>query len=251
MKPTFKVLSDDLPAQVISEAIALLSSPGIIVGSSDAIELLHSSGAEVDRRNGIIKIPEDLVLKSLETVPRDFYLYDADGIPTVHYAGDEVHFDPGSSGVNILDSETLEHRPSETDDLVNIIKISEVLDEYDAQSTAVICHDVPEEIGDFYRLYLVLLLSKKPIITGAFSTETTRVMFELLEIIAGGTKEAIDQPRAIFDVCPSPPLNWTDFGSQNLIDLARANIPAQIVSMPLSGGGCTGNAHRINRSACS
>ncbi len=30
-------------------------------------------------------------------------------------------------------------------------------------------------------------------------------------------------------------MNWTDFVSQNLIELARNNIPAQIVSMPLSG----------------
>jgi trimethylamine--corrinoid protein Co-methyltransferase len=44
-----------------------------------------------------------------------------------------------------------------------------------------------------------------------------------------------EKPRAIFDVCPSPPLNWTEFASQNLIDLSRARIPAQIVSMPLSG----------------
>ena len=235
MKPSFKALPEDLLPKIVEEAVELLSSPGIKVGSPEAIELLFSSGAEVDQNNGIVKIPEELILKSLESVPCEFYLYDAFGAPTVHYAGDQVHFDPGSSGVNILDSDTREHRPSETDDLVNIIKISEILDEFDAQSTAVICHDVPEEIGDFYRLYLVLLLSKKPIVTGAFSTKTTHVMFDLLQISTGSSQDALNKPRAIFDVCPSPPLNWTDFGSQNLIDLARAQIPAQIVSMPLSG----------------
>ena len=42
-------------------------------------------------------------------------------------------------------------------------------------------------------------------------------------------------PAAIFDVCPSPPLNWSEFASQNLVDLARAGVPAEIVSMPLAG----------------
>jgi trimethylamine--corrinoid protein Co-methyltransferase len=37
-------------------------------------------------------------------------------------------------------------------------------------------------------------------------------------------------------VCPSPPLNWSEFGSHNLLDLARAGVPAEIVSMPLAGG---------------
>ncbi len=235
MQPRLKVLPDDILPRVIEEAIQLLHSPGIKVGSPEAIDLLYSSGAQANHYEGIIKIPEELILKSLASVPRDFYLYDALGNPAVHFAGDEVHFDPGSSGVHILDPDSLEHRPSETDDLVRIVKLSEMLTEYDAQSTAVICHDVPEEIGDFYRLYLVLLLSNKPIVTGAFSVETSEIMFELLQICAGGWLKLIEKPRAIFDVCPSPPLNWTNFASQNLIDLARRNIPAQIVSMPLSG----------------
>ena len=94
---------------------------------------------------------------------------------------------------------------------------------------------MPEEIGDFYRLYLVLLLSRKPIVTGAFSIETSQVMFELLNIASGNSGNAGEKPRAVFDVCPSPPLYWTNFAAQNLIDLARSRIPAQIVSMPLSG----------------
>jgi trimethylamine---corrinoid protein Co-methyltransferase len=39
----------------------------------------------------------------------------------------------------------------------------------------------------------------------------------------------------VFDVCPSPPLNWSDFASENIIELARAGVPAEIVSMPLAG----------------
>jgi trimethylamine--corrinoid protein Co-methyltransferase len=31
-------------------------------------------------------------------------------------------------------------------------------------------------------------------------------------------------------------LNWSEFGSHNLLDLARAGVPAEIVSMPLAGG---------------
>ncbi len=51
----------------------------------------------------------------------------------------------------------------------------------------------------------------------------------------GGRDALKAKPRAVFDVCPSPPLNWSGFASQNLIDLARAGVPAEIVSMPLAG----------------
>jgi trimethylamine--corrinoid protein Co-methyltransferase len=60
-------------------------------------------------------------------------------------------------------------------------------------------------------------------------------MIDMLAIFAGGRDALANKPTAIFDVCPSPPLIWSNFGAQNLIDLARSGIPAQMVSMPLSG----------------
>ena len=235
MQPEFRVLTPKTITRVLNEAIILLQKPGIKVGSTEAIDLLHSSGAYVEKNQDLVKIPEELVTDCLGKVPRSFDLFNSDGEAAVAYCGDRVHFNPGSSGVNILDSDTLQHRPSQSADLVDLIKVAEYLTAYDAQSTAVICHDVPEEIGDLYRLYLVLLLSKKPVVTGAFSINTSKIMLELLKIDSGNVDSISDKPRAIFDVCPSPPLNWTKFAAQNLIDLARAGVPAQIVSMPLSG----------------
>jgi trimethylamine--corrinoid protein Co-methyltransferase len=230
-----KIFSDDIIQQIIDEALQLLESPGVKIGSKEALGWLHDSGATIDLIEGTAKFPPELVLKLLGDVPEEFSLYNTLGEATVHYAGEKIHFDPGSSAINILDSENQEHRPAETNDLIKIIQICEALSAFDAQSTAVVCHDVPGEIGDLYRLYLVLLYSKKPIVTGAFSVKTGKVMFEMLEICAGNSGSFKKKPRAIFDVCPSPPLNWTEFAAQNLIDLARAGIPAQIVSMPLSG----------------
>ena len=60
-------------------------------------------------------------------------------------------------------------------------------------------------------------------------------MIDMLAIFAGGRKALAEKPTAVFDVCPSPPLIWSEFGAQNLIDLARAGVPAQMVSMPLAG----------------
>jgi trimethylamine--corrinoid protein Co-methyltransferase len=153
----------------------------------------------------------------------------------VHYGGDAVHFDPGSSGVHVLDPDTGEHRPARSDDLVRLIKVAEMLPQLDAQSTAVVCEDVPQEIGDIYRLYLVLLFSGKPVVTGAFSSGTTERMFEMLALVAGSREALAERPLAVFDVCPSPPLIWSEFGANNLMALARARVPAEIVSMPLAG----------------
>ena len=63
--------------------------------------------------------------------------------------------------MHVLDPETLEHKPSYTPDLVRVVKVTEMLPQYDAQSTAIVCNEVPKAIGDLYRLYIVLLYSQE------------------------------------------------------------------------------------------
>jgi trimethylamine--corrinoid protein Co-methyltransferase len=235
MQPKLSLLDDALIGRILEEAYQLMLKPGIKVQNAEARQLLAEAGADVNEETQVVRIPEQIVRKALETVPRQFYLYDYEGNPKVQYGGDAVHFDPGSSGISVLIPETLEHKTAETEDLLRVIKVTESLPQYDAQSTAVVCHDVPKDIHDLYRLYLVMLFSKKPIVTGAFTNQTVHAMIDMLAIFAGGHDKLREKPRAIFDACPSPPLIWSNFGAGNLIALSRAGIPAEIVSMPLAG----------------
>jgi trimethylamine:corrinoid methyltransferase-like protein len=57
----------------------------------------------VNKNEDIVQLSEEIIINALETVPREFNLYNSDGDPAVLYAGDKVHFDPGSSCVHILD----------------------------------------------------------------------------------------------------------------------------------------------------
>jgi trimethylamine--corrinoid protein Co-methyltransferase len=233
MRPTFALLAPDLVERVLAEAYALLAEPGIVVQAPQALALLERAGARIEGETA--HLPAGLIRDALATAPRSFDLFDRSGEPAVRYGQGVVQFDPGSSGVRVLDPATQRPRTSESADLVRLVHVAEGLPAYAAQSTAVVCHDVPPEIGDVYRLFLVLLHSDKPIVTGAFRIPTTQSMIELLAIDAGGPEALAAHPRAVFDVCSSPPLTWADLGGQNLIDLARARVPAELISMPIAG----------------
>jgi len=235
MQPKMELLTQGLIDRILDEAFQLMIKPGIKVQSAEARALLAAAGAQVDANSDIVRIPEMVVRKALETTPHTFSLYDRNGDPKVFFGGDSVHFDPGSSGVHVLDPDTLEHKPSYAADLARLVKVTEMLPQYDAQSTAVVCNEIPKAVGDLYRLYVVLLFSTKPIVTGSFSIKTLQSMIDMLTIFAGSRSALADKPQAVFDVCPSPPLIWSEFGSQNLIELARAGVPAEMVSMPLAG----------------
>ena len=232
MRPRFQLLDKSFIERIVGEAFQLIENPGVRVAPY-VVELLRDAGIRVE--DGVAHITETVARKALESVPRGFSLYDRSGKPVVRYEGDQVHFDPGSSCLNILDPKTQQARPAQAADLERLVQVAEMLPQFSAQSTAMVCNDVPQEIGDWYRLLLVLWYSEKPVVTGAFSASSLHTLLELLTIESGGADELRRHPRAIFDVCPSPPLNWSEFASQNMVDLARAGVPAEIVSMPLAG----------------
>ena len=232
MRPKLELLDKPLIERILGEAFQLIEDPGVRVAPY-VVDLLRSAGITV--KDGVAHIPEALARRLLDLAPRGFCLYDRSGKPAVRYGGDDVHFDPGSSCLNILDPETQQARPALSADLVRMVQVTEMLPQFAAQSTAMVCNDVPQDIGDWYRLLLVLWYSEKPVVTGAFSASSLHTLIDLLAIESGGREALRGHPRAVFDVCPSPPLNWSEFASQNLVDLARAGVPAEIVSMPLAG----------------
>jgi trimethylamine:corrinoid methyltransferase-like protein len=233
VRPRFELLDRMLIERMLAEAFELLQSPGVKVETSEARDLLSRAGARIE--DDVAHLPENMVRSALVSAPREFFLYDRAGQPVVRYGGDHVHFDPGSSCLNILDAETQQARPARSVDLVRLVQTAEMLPQYAAQSTAMVCNDVPSEVGDLYRLFLVLWYSSKPVVTGAFHAQGLGPMTELMAADSGGAEQLKKKPRAIFDVCPSPPLQWSEFAAQNIVELARAGVPAEIISMPMAG----------------
>ena len=60
-------------------------------------------------------------------------------------------------------------------------------------------------------------------------------MKDMLVAVRGSERALREKPLAIFDCCPSPPLKWSNLTCQNLIDASKAGIPAELISMPLTG----------------
>jgi trimethylamine--corrinoid protein Co-methyltransferase len=146
-----------------------------------------------------------------------------------------IAFDPGSAAIHILDVKRREIRMPTTEDYIRFTKVTDALRNIDAQSTAMVPADVPYSFSDRYRLYLSLIHSTKPIVSGAFTSSAFEPMKDMLVALRGSEKALADKPILICDACPSAPLKWHEATSQNLIDCAKYGIPAELISMPLAG----------------
>ncbi len=235
VRPKLELLSEELIKKIIDEALLILEKQGVFIENKEALLLFKESGMRVDDEEKRVYILPELVSDCLKSTPSSLKLYDRSGGKEYLVGEDEVHFDPGSSVVAILDPKTLEERKPITSDLIKLACLTECLEHIHFQSTGLVSSDVPEMIGDSYRLYIGLQFSTKPIVTGTFRVEGFKPMYEMLVAIRGSEEELRRKPLAIFDACPSPPLKWSNLTAQSLIDSARAGIPSELISMGLTG----------------
>jgi trimethylamine---corrinoid protein Co-methyltransferase len=234
-RPKLELLSPEFIAKIVEEAYILLERQGIFVENAEALDLLAAAGMKVDAAAARAHLTRKLVDECLATTPEVIKLYDRSGLKEYVVGGDDIHFDPGSAAVSILDHATQAERKAVTRDLVQLYDLVETLGNLDFQSTALVSADVPLPVADAYRLYLGLLRSSKPFITGLFRVESFKPMRDMLVAIRGSAAELAAKPLAIFDACPSPPLKWSHLTTQSLIDSARAGIPSELISMGLTG----------------
>jgi trimethylamine--corrinoid protein Co-methyltransferase len=217
---------------IIGDALRALETVGFFVENDQALELLRGAGVRLEGQRAFAG--EKPVRAALATAPRRFTVFDREGKPALELGGDAVQFDPGSAALWFLDPATGRRKPG-TADLTHLAWVTEACTYIAGQSTGLVPADVPEAMGDRWRLYVALLGSRKPVITGTFRKDAFAVMRAMLAAVRGGEAALAERPLAIFDCCPTPPLKWSDLTCQALIDCARSGIPAELVSMPLAG----------------
>jgi len=238
-RPTVTFLTDELRDRVISEAREILFKTGIAILDDQLLDLLSDHGASVDKNTQKACIPPDLIDKTLKTVPSDFSLFDLQGRCTHHFNGrpdaQESYFTPASAALNILDDSTGAAREPKTADYIRYVKVVDGLKYIASQSTAFIPSDIDHRAADSYRLYLSLLYSEKPVVTGTFSEDGFHVMMEM-QIAARSTEKNLkDIPFTVFSCCPATPLKWAGRSCRDIVNCGKYGIPIELISMPLTG----------------
>lgn len=235
VRPQVRWFMPETRKKIVEEAVTVLEKLGVFVENATALALLDGAGAGIDKAKGRVYIPAGCVQRALETVPKRIQVFDRNGKVAMDLGEDRIHFNPGSAALRVYDYKAGDARLPVTRDLVEFAILADALPHLAAQSTAVIPGDVPQDIADRYRLYIILQCSTKPVVTGTFRIDGFRPMHEMLSLVAGGADNLRNKPTAIFDCCPSPPLTWSNLTCQALIDCARTGLPAELVSMPLTG----------------
>jgi trimethylamine--corrinoid protein Co-methyltransferase len=238
MRPSIRVISDELIVKVLDEAKRILAEIGVEVRGEALRQRLLALGLQSKDTVGDgqrILFSPDLVDRAIATAPREFTLFTRDGRPHATLGGDRVHFAPGSSGLKILDHRTNETRSANTRDFIEYARVCDGLPHIAYLATAFSTNDIEPQVSDAWRLYLALLNSLKPIVSGAFTEHGVPRMAEMMQLFRRDRADLISRPMAIFTITATGFFRYGEDSCQNLLDCVEFSIPIEIVPVTLMG----------------
>ncbi len=235
MRAQARILETNLIERVVDEAFSVLGKTGVLIEDPESFQRVVDLGLPGDPQTKRVTFPRAIVEQALKTAPSSIPLYDRDGQEHARLEAERVHFVPASSALRILDRHTGEFRDPTTPDFVEYVKVANRLPHLAYLSTAFIPKDIPQDIADAWRLYLVLSHSRQPVVSGAFTSYGVERMGRLMEAFRTGKEELRQKPMALFTCCPNTPLRWGEDPVQNILDCAEWGIPIEVVPVLLLG----------------
>jgi trimethylamine--corrinoid protein Co-methyltransferase len=236
MRPTINVLSDELIVRILAEAKRIMAEVGMEIRGPRMRERLLDHGLKtVDGANRVL-FPPEVVDRAIASAPKSFTLYDRDGRPHAEIGGYNVHFVPGSSGLKIMDHRNGETRLADSTDFVEYARLCDGLQHIAYLATAFSTNkDIESQVSDAWRLYMALVNSKKPVVSGAFGEHGVPRMVEMMQLFRRDRAELIAKPMSIFTVTATGNFRFGEDSCQNLLDCVEAGIPVEIVPVTLMG----------------
>lgn len=232
MRPTIRILEDAQYDLVLHEALRILEEVGVRVEGDEMRARLSDAGFKTNDRDRW-SFPADRVRAAIETVPSSFMLYDRDGHEYAEFGVGVSHFAPGSSGLDILDHRSGEHRKATTSDFIEYIKVGHQLHNVRTLATSFSSQEIEPVISDAWRLYLLLRYTTKAFISGAFSEQGVPRLVELMGLYRRDAADLAARPMSICTITAAGQFSYNEDTTQNLIDYVAAGIPVEIVPITL------------------
>jgi trimethylamine--corrinoid protein Co-methyltransferase len=228
-------LSDEQLDDLQEATLRILEEVGVRFPSEKALAIFAEHGAQVDHETQIVKIPRDLVHKAMATVPRYFHLGARDPACDFDLEEGATYFTTDGCGVETVDLETRQRRPSCKADVGRMAHI------VDYMSSMAFCWPMvsAQDYGKTAPLHeldaawnnTVKHVQSETLMGGA----PARYALEMATVIAGDREELRRRPVFSLVLCTIAPLAQDEGGIEGALTLAEAGIPVGFLAMPTLG----------------
>ena len=216
-------------------SLRILGEIGVLVPHADMRARFRDAGAAVDEAAARVRIPEALVMRSLDQAGKSFTVYGRDRSRTAVFGRGRRSYNSISGEAFWIDDISGDRRYATLADVATAARLGDALEGI----TIVGAMSDPHELPPAYRCVevaaMLLRNTTKPIGFWFHDRASARYLVDLFIAAAGGEDEAARFPITHPLLEPISPLRFPHNGIDLLYETARINMPVAIGPMAQVG----------------
>jgi trimethylamine---corrinoid protein Co-methyltransferase len=228
----FEVLSPDAVRRIHEATLEVVETVGVRFPSERALDVWAAHGATVDRETQVVKAPRDLVMGALAKAPATYVLGARDPSQDLPLDGHHVYAATDGCGIEIIDIETGELRRSVLQDVADISRVADALDEVGFIWTPLSAQDMPPESRSLHELRVQWMSTTKHIQTETVVTVPEAIAaIEMATAVAGSEEARRARPPLSIMQCTTSPLGHDGGSLDASMVAAESGIPTGFMTM--------------------
>lgn len=233
---SFSVLNQEKINRIHDASLTLMQKVGMKITGERALKLFKENGAEVDG-DGLVKIPERMVVQALQSAPKELVLYTRDGEPCMTINREnQVYFGTHADQLEFLDPVSGEVRKFYHKDIKTMCKIADYLPNIYFVLSVGMTADVDPRVQTQSTFLETVKNFRKPINFSSNDIESLQEIIDIAAVVAGGLEKLQEKPF-IFNYCePIPPLTHPLESTEKLFISAQNRIPVVYMPYCMMGG---------------
>ncbi|HUU27982.1 MAG TPA: trimethylamine methyltransferase family protein [archaeon] len=230
-----KVLSDGQIERIHQASLSILERVGILVPHREMLGRFADSGARVDFDNQRVRIPAELVERSVETAGKQFTMYGRDLSVTAAFGQGQRNYNSIAGEALWVDHAGGERRHASLDDAATATRFADALEEINIVGAMSDPHELPIQTRCIEVLAEQIRNTTKPVTFWFHDRASARFIIEMLVALRGSEELAARYPLCYPFLEPISPLRFPFHGIDLLFETSRLNLPVPIGPMAQMG----------------
>jgi trimethylamine--corrinoid protein Co-methyltransferase len=216
-------------------SLHILGTVGVVLPHPEVRRRFAEAGAQVDEAAERVRIPESLVMSSLERAGKSFTVYGRDRAKTAEFGVGKRSYNSSSGQALWIDDATGERRYASLGDVRTAARLADALSDL----TIAGAMSDPHELGPHYGAVAVFAElvrnTTKPVGLWFHNRTVCRFIIDMMIAVAGSEAAAARYPLSYPLLEPISPLRFPFHGVDLLFETARLNLPVHIGPMAQTG----------------
>jgi trimethylamine--corrinoid protein Co-methyltransferase len=250
-----EILSRQDIRKIHEASLQIIETVGIKFPSPRALEIWAEAEAEVDFERMIVKAKPDQIESALRRSPPAYSLAARDASQDLPLDGNHVFLGTDGCGVEVIDIASGERRTSRLQDVRDIARIADAVEQIGFHWVPVSAQDTPVATRGLHELKAIWENSTKHAQTESiYNAREAQVAIEMAAMIAGGRDALRKRPVLSLMQCTASPLGHDGGSLDAALLAAEAGLPTGFMTMAaclttgpatLAGNLAVGNAEVI------